>query len=84
MTKFGLEQVSSPPPKWWRKLERTILIGLVPAATGFITQIVPAEHQVHALQVLSVCVAVVKSLGMLLGSGEQYPQEPAQEEVKSE
>jgi len=84
MTKFGVSQVSSPPPQWWRRLERTILIGLVPAATGLITQILPADHQVHALQVLSVCVAVVKSLGMFLGSGEHYAEKSSQEEVKPE
>lgn len=81
--KVGLDQVSSPPPKWWRQLERTIIIVLAPAATGVITQFLPAEQQVHALQVLSMCVAAVKSFGLILGSGAAYPEE-ADKEPKSE
>lgn len=73
MTKFGVEQVSSIPPMWWRKLERSIIIGVAPAVTAFVTQVLPAEQQVHALQYVTFAVALVKSLGLFLGGGETYP-----------
>lgn len=73
MTKFGVEQVSSIPPMWWRKLERSIIIGVAPAVTAFVTQVLPAEQHVHALQYVTFVVALVKSLGLFLGGGETYP-----------
>lgn len=74
MTKFGVEQVSSIPPVWWRKLERSIIIGIAPAITAFVMQVLPADQQVHALQYVTFGVALVKSLGLFLGGGESYPE----------
>jgi hypothetical protein len=83
MTKFGVEQVSSIPPMWWRKLERSIIIGIAPAITAFVMQVLPADQQVHALQYVTFAVAIVKSVGIFLGGGESYP-EVKQDAVKEE
>lgn len=74
MTKFGIEQVSSIPPIWWRKLERSVIIGVAPAVTAFVTQVLPPEQHVHALQYVTFVVAIVKSIGLFLGGGDAYPE----------
>lgn len=74
MTKFGVSQVSNVPPQWWRRLERSVIIGVAPAASAFIMQVLPAEQQVHALQYLTFAVAIVKSLGIFLGGSESYAE----------
>jgi len=74
MTKFGVSQVSKVPPMWWRKLERSIIIGVAPAATAFIMQVLPAEQHANVLQYVTFAVAMVKSLGIFLGGGDAYPE----------
>lgn len=76
MTNFGLSQISSLPPKWWRRLERALLIGVVPAATTFVTQMInDAATEVHYLTIIGFATALIKSFGVFLGSGEEYPKE---------
>lgn len=76
MANFGISQVSSLPPKWWRRLERALLIGVVPAATTFVTQMVSDhETEVHYLTIIGFATAILKAFGVFLGSGEEYPQD---------
>lgn len=80
MTNFGIDQVSSIPPKWWRKFERGLFIGVVPATTAFITQVVAnPEKEVLYLTIISFATALIKSVGIFLGSGEEYPKSTTEE-----
>lgn len=76
MTKFGIEQLSSPPPLWWRRLERSLIIAVAPAVTGLLTTIIQDENtEVKALSVVTFVTAMVKAFGMFLGNDESYPKE---------
>lgn len=80
MANFGVDQISSLPPKWWRQTERALLIGILPATTAFVTQVITdPQKEVMYLTVLSFAAALVKSFGLFLGSGEKYPEEKVQE-----
>jgi len=74
MTKFGLDQIESPPPKWWRKLERAFIIGVAPAITAMILAVIPDDDKAQSigLAVVTLITSVVKSIGIFLGNGEQY------------
>ena len=73
MTKFGLDQVESPPPKWWRRLERAIIIGIAPGVTAMMMSVIKeAETQAIAVSFVTLFTGIVKSVGIFLGNGEQY------------
>jgi hypothetical protein len=76
MTKFGVEQLSSPPPLWWRRLERALIIAVAPAVTGLLTTIIQDEHtEVIALSIVTFVTAMVKAVGMFFGNDTPYPTE---------
>jgi hypothetical protein len=76
MTKFGVEQLSSPPPLWWRRLERALIIMVAPAVTGLLTTIIQDEHtEVIALSIVTFVTAMVKAVGMFFGNDTPYPNE---------
>lgn len=80
MANFGIDQISSVPPKWWRQIERALLIGVLPATTAFVTQVVVnTEKEIMYLTAISFVAALVKSVGLFLGSGEKYPEETPKE-----
>lgn len=80
MTKFGTDQIDSPPPQWWRRLERALIIVVVPGATTFVTTIVESERmEVLALSSLTFFTAIVKGVGIFLGTDLPYPQEKENE-----
>jgi hypothetical protein len=73
MTKFGLDQIESPPPKWWRRLERAIIIGIAPGVTAMMMSVIKeAETQAVAVSCVTLFTGIVKSVGIFLGNGEQY------------
>jgi hypothetical protein len=74
MTKFGIDQIESPPPKWWRKLERAFIIGVAPAITAMILAVIPDDDKAQpiGLAVVTLITSIVKSIGIFLGNGEQY------------
>jgi hypothetical protein len=81
MTIYGLNQVKSIPPKWWRRLERSVLIFVLPATTTFLTQVISDPvKEVHYLTILSFAAALFKSFGIFLGSGEDYPKSETKED----
>ena len=73
MTKFGLDQIESPPPKWWRRVERAIIIGIAPGVTAMMLAVIKdQETQVTAVSCVTLFTGIVKSVGIFLGNGEQY------------
>mgnify|MGYP001564359590 CR=1 FL=1 len=55
-------------PQWWKRLESALLIGLIPAFTGFITAIPMTDHhKVWALAGSGFFVGLLKFVGILLG-----------------
>lgn len=76
MTKFGIDQMESAPPKWWRRLERATMIVVLPAATTFVTSVVGNEEtKVLVLSALTFITALIKGTGIFLGTDTPYPQE---------
>lgn len=73
MTKFGIDQIESPPPKWWRRLERAIIIGIAPGITAMMMSVIKdAENQAVAVSCVTLFTGMVKAVGIFLGNGEQY------------
>lgn len=68
-TQFSSAGASRPGPKWFRNLERALLIVLIPAIVSTI-QAWGIEDEVKTLRLLLiinvVVVAVVKAIGMFL------------------
>lgn len=80
MTKFGTDQIDCIPPQWWRRLERALFIIVVPSATTFVTSIVESERmEVVALSTLTFLTAIIKGVGVFLGTDLPYPQEKENE-----
>jgi hypothetical protein len=76
MTKFGIDQTGSPPPLWWRRLERALIIAVAPAVTGLLTSIIENEKdEVVAISIVTFVTALVKAIGMFLGNDTPYPTE---------
>jgi hypothetical protein len=76
MTKFGTDQLSSPPPLWWRRLERSLIIVIAPALTAYLTDIIQNEEKERlALSSVIFITAMIKATGMFLGTDEPYPNE---------
>jgi hypothetical protein len=81
MTNFGLDQVTSIPPKWWRRLERAVLIFVLPATTTFLTIVVTdPDKEVQYLTIITFVAALFKSFGIFLGSSEDYPKSETKED----
>lgn len=76
MTKFGIDQTGSPPPLWWRRLERALIIGVAPAVTSLLMTFIEDETmEVKAVAVVTFVTALVKATGMFLGNDNPYPTE---------
>lgn len=76
MTKFGIDQTGSPPPLWWRRLERALIIGVAPAVSSLLMTFIEDEvTEVKAISVVTFVTALVKAVGMFLGNDKPYPIE---------
>lgn len=76
MTKFGIDQTGSPPPLWWRRLERALIIGVAPAVSSLLMTFIEDEvTEVKAIAVVTFVTALVKAVGMFLGNDKPYPIE---------
>lgn len=76
MTRFGIDQTGSPPPLWWRRLERALIIGVAPAVTSLLMTFIEDEAmEVKAVAVVTFVTALVKATGMFLGNDNPYPTE---------
>lgn len=74
MTKFGIDQTGSPPPLWWRRLERALIIGVAPAVSSLLMTFIEDEvTEVKAISVVTFATAIVKGIGMFLGTDVSYP-----------
>lgn len=75
MTKFGADQLSSPPPLWWRRLERSLIIVVAPSLSAFMaTWITDPRKEELAMAGIIFGTAVIKSIGMFLGTDIQYDE----------
>lgn len=71
MTTFNLNNANKNAPLWWKRLESGLLIGLVPAFTGFVTAIPIADHEkVYALAGAGFFCGIIKFVGILMGETE--------------
>lgn len=78
-TKIGFDQTGSPAPKWWRRLERSIIVIVAPAVAAMIpTFIADPAHQAKALALITFIIAIIKGIGMFLGTGDNYEGEKIQ------
>lgn len=80
MTKFGLDQTGSPPPLWWRRLERALIIAVAPAVTSLLMTFIEDENvEVKAIAIVTFVTALVKGVGMFLGTEVSYPEATTEE-----
>lgn len=74
-TKFGVKSVYEPAPKWWRRLERAMLMAFIPATVTMIMSW-KFEDELKATRltlIISVgLVALIKGVGMMLSDGDDY------------
>ena len=72
--KFGMDQMSSPPPTMWRRFERAYMIVLVPALAAFLHGwgIADPVTLKRADLVIMFSIPLVKFIGVLLGNGQEY------------
>lgn len=76
MTKFGIDQMASPPPLWWRRLERALIIIVAPATAAYLGDLIHDDQTKKiALSSVVFITAMVKAVGMFLGTDESYPNE---------
>lgn len=68
MPMVSLNNHNQNAPWWWKRIESALLIGLIPAFTGFITSIPMTDHhKVWALAGSGFFVGLLKFIGILLG-----------------
>lgn len=76
-TTVKLSNAQKPAPRWWRKLERAMLIAFIPAAVTII-QGFQFEDELFATRLMLYVniglVAIIKGVGMILANGEEYAQ----------
>ena len=78
MTKFGMSQAGSPPPLWWRRFERAMIIGVAPATTAFLmVAIDDSGVEEKATAAVVFVTALLKSVGIFLGTDTEYPDAPS-------
>lgn len=76
MTKFGIDQTGSPPPLWWRRLERALIIAVAPAVVALLISLIEDEKtEAKAISIVTFVTAIIKGIGMFLGNDHPYPQE---------
>jgi hypothetical protein len=79
MTKFGIDQTGSPPPLWWRRLERALIIAVAPAVAALLISLIEDEKtEAKAVSIVTFFTAIIKSVGMFLGTDVSYPDEKEQ------
>jgi hypothetical protein len=83
-TKISQQGLNRPAPKWWRNLERGLLLLLIPAATAIIQSWKFAD-EITALKLNLIIntglTAVIKFIGMMLVDTEDnYVSNLPQEE----
>jgi hypothetical protein len=75
MTKFGIDQTSKIPPIWWRRLERSIMIGLAPAIILLANKIIQDPQVLASVtSYVGFGLGIVKTIGIFLGSELDYSQ----------
>lgn len=76
MTKFGIDQTGSPPPLWWRRFERAFIIALAPAVAALLMSLIEDEKtEAKAISIVTFVTALVKAIGMFLGTEVSYPNQ---------
>lgn len=71
MANLNINNANKNAPLWWKRLESGLLIGLVPAFTGFITAIPMLEHEkVLALAGTGFFTGIIKTIGIFLGEND--------------
>ena len=76
MPMVSLNNYDKNAPAWFKKLESALLIGLIPAFTGFVTSIPMTDnHKVWALAGSGFFVGIVKFTGILLGDPTDQNQQ---------
>jgi hypothetical protein len=83
-TKISQQGLNRPAPKWWRNLERGLLLMLIPAATVII-QSWKFSDEITALKLNLIIntglTAIVKFIGMMLvDTDDNYVSNLPQEE----
>jgi hypothetical protein len=85
-TKISQQGLNRPAPKWWRNLERGLLLALIPAATVIIQSWQFAD-EVTALKLNLIIntglTALVKFIGMMLVDTEDNYVSNLPEEEKA-
>lgn len=77
MPMVSLNNHNQNSPWWWKRLESALLIGLIPAFTGFVTAIPMEEHtKVLALAASGFFVGCLKFIGILLGDPAEQNKLP--------
>lgn len=65
---MNVTNINKNAPWWWKRLESALLIGLVPAFTGFVTAIPMQDHEkVYALAGAGFFCGIIKFVGILMG-----------------
>lgn len=79
MTRFGIDQTGSPPPLWWRRLERALIIAVAPAVAALLMSLIEDEKtEAKAVSIVTFFTAMIKGVGMFLGTDVSYPDEKEQ------
>lgn len=85
--KFGVDQLSNPAPKGYRKFERAWIIVFAPGLSALIMGWGLSDSTANkVLLSIGFSCAVVKGIGMLLGNGQEYSDRPGvnpNEEIRS-
>ena len=68
MASININNTYKNAPWAWKRIESALLIGLVPAFTGFITAIPMLDHEkVWALAGAGFFTGIIKTIGIFLG-----------------
>ena len=76
MASMNFNNANQNAPWWWKRIESALLVGLIPAFTGFITAIpMTNEHKVWALAGSGFFVGFLKFIGILLGESAEVKKQ---------
>lgn len=82
-TKIGLDQVSKPPPLWFRRLTNAIILSFIPAFVGIVQGVTMSDAKRNIYMVIATAVPfLLKGIGMILGNGQTY--QPSNETIDNQ
>ena len=72
-TKWGLSQMNSPAPLWYRRITNAIILCFLPVYTGFVDLIRMSDYERQIYLHIGVAIPfMLKGFAIIMGNGQAY------------